>query len=415
MAYKNSFLIFSLGLLEKIARAIGNRARGPVVVRRRPSPLRRRKPKLLVYLRPSQQLSRAGQRTKALPIRQQKRLAHPLNDVTVVQPAYLHQSPQVPLDEVLGLLRILANEITHSQPSPNDLVSPQRGVPSAPPGVSFLGGLQGGRQALPAVRTVPDPSYHQNPGFGNVGVAGINTFPSSIATASASASGASASSSTFIDPNVAKASGSSNLLTIEGQTPSGDLIIGGPGGTITIGAEVLNGISQTGNGTLIHTEFEEIEPEEGRRRNNRRKGLQVASKAGRRPIFLHGKQTVVPGRGTISLGGGVHIAGQGSSPLVIDSGSTLTLNNNAGSGLKAAASGSASGEINIAAASASGSVSKSKGQGGVSVQSGSRGKVIHLKGKDTIKVGGGKNSKIQIGNKASRIKAPANATFIVGG
>ncbi|KAH3867548.1 uncharacterized protein LOC127867564 [Dreissena polymorpha] len=193
----------------------------------------------------------------------------------------------------------------------------------------------------------------------------------------------------------------SQHLRLIGLTPRGDLIIDGPGGTITIGADVLNGII-TPNAFPVATEFEELENELLRGTRGNKNKVKVLD----------------PGNGAITL--------EKKTPAG---------RNNGGSGLKTVEASSSSSTADtkaVAAASSSasaGGASASSSAGSASASSNSlTGRVVLGNGVTlnngviTIDSAAG-NSQLNIGGishghqseGASGIQAPGNATILITG
>lgn len=270
------------------------------------------------------------------------------------------------------------------------VVSPQVAstqVAQSPPGVQFLG--QGSQQgimyvdniqrglAAPAVRTVP-PANNAN-----------SQIPNSN-------------------------------LKISGINQKGELIITGPGGSITIGTDLLNGISRQ-NAMPMFTEFEEMELEGMPNAN-----VTGGGQGGQPNRFELNQQ----GRGSIIIERAPHVSSSG--PVIVDphlatsggavsSASSASSSASAGGASASSSASSSAGGASASASSSAGSASSSSSSSAVSMGNGisleSGGQIIRLgqsAGKtQTITLGGAGG--IQLSEGGSGIQVPGNATFIVGG
>lgn len=295
-----------------------------------------------------------------------------------------------------------------------------------PPGVSFLGGqrLSGHvgqyipSQSLPIITN--SVSQHQIP----VAFTGTNNVISQTGVNIPAVNSL----------QVPQTSGSniipgSNGLQIGGLTPKGELLIRGRGGTITIGRDLLHGISQN-NAFPLLTEFEEFEAEgvpRGAHPNQNINSVKL-TEPGRGSIVINksGTNSASSANGASSSSGSS--AGSSTGIIeVINAGSNAQsfvapLSSSSSSASSSASGSSASSSSNSASASASsGGIGKQTVAlgNGFTVENGGNtgsGKVIRLgdtAGKTQVITMGGSKGQIQLTDGGTGIQVPGNATFIV--
>lgn len=295
-----------------------------------------------------------------------------------------------------------------------------------PPGVSFLGGQrlsgQVGQyippQSLPILtNSVPQ---HQLPivftGTNNViGQTGVH-IPAMNSVQVPPSSGSN------IIPG-------SNGLEIGGLTPKGELLIRGRGGTITIGRDLLHGISQN-NAFPLLTEFEEFEAEgapRGAHPNQNINSIKL-TEPGRGSIVINNSGTNSASSANSASSSSGSSAGSSTGIIeVINAGSNaqsfvapLASSSSSASSSASHSSASSSSSSSSASASSGGSGKPTVALGnGFSVESGGNsgsGKVIRLgdtAGKTQVITMGGSKGHIQLTDGGTGLQVPGNATFIV--
>lgn len=257
-----------------------------------------------------------------------------------------------------------------------------------PPGVQFLG--TGGQVVVPASGQAP----RAGSGF-------VYLENGRIAT------GVPATSGVQGNPQIPNSN-----LRISGLNAKGELIITGPGGAITIGTDLLNGISRQ-NQNPVFTEFEEMEME----------GNPNSTTGNRQPNRFQlnkGQGAIIIERSPRMANGGiVDPLHTGSGEAVSAASSSSASASAGGAAASSSAASSAGGAASSASASAGGVSSASSSAvslgNGISLENG--GQIIRLgetHGTQTITLGGS-NGQIKLGEGGSGIQVPGNATFIVGG
>lgn len=272
------------------------------------------------------------------------------------------------------------------------VMSPQA---QSPPGVQFLG-----QSVQPVHQQAPGIVYLDNtqlPGLSHSGIASPTVRAITEAVGRNSAI-----------PN--------SNLHISGINHKGELIITGPGGSITIGTDLLNGISRN-NPVPFFTEFEEMELEG----QNHTGGGMHSMNPNRVELSQHGKGTIIIERAPqIHSVTPVDPLQVGSAEAAASASSASSSASAGGASAASSAASSAGGAASSASASAGGVSSSSSSAvslgNGISLENG--GQVIRLGqngGKTQTITLGGANGQIQLGDGGSGIQVPGNATFIVGG
>ena len=207
-------------------------------------------------------------------------------------------------------------------------------------------------------------------------------------------------------------------LRISGVNHKGELIITGPGGSITIGMELLNGISRQSSLPLF-TEFEEMELEG---QNITLPGMPNFN-PNRVALSQQGKGTIIIERAPqpSNVSPVVDTQHSGSAEALPAASSSASSSASAGGVSASSAASSSAGGAASSASSSAGSASSSSSSAaslgnGISLEQG--GQIIRLtqnSGKTQTITLGGSNGQIQLADGGSGIQVPGNATFIVGG
>ena len=273
------------------------------------------------------------------------------------------------------------------------------GISHQPPGVSFLGNqrLAGNHAQIILPQSVPLVSnslLHSQAPVSPLGVLGGNQVATVLQTVAAPPP----------PPNTNTIPGLTGL-TIGGVTPKGELIIRGPGGSITIGPELLTGI-QTNNPFPLMTEFEEMEQEAA-----------VGNGLGQARDSV---KLTHPGRGSIVIAKAPKTSASSSATAggaVASSSASASTSSASSSSSSSSSSASSSASASMSSATAVGGQKPVVAVGsGITVESGgTSGRVIRIgdngAAEQVITMGG-----IGNGNKGgSGLHVPGNATFIVGG
>jgi hypothetical protein len=271
------------------------------------------------------------------------------------------------------------------------------GLSHQPPGVSFIGNQRLSRNHAQIIlpQSIPIVSNHllqsQTP-VSQIGLIAGNKLSSVLPSVAANPS-----PSTNTIPGLTG-------LTIGGVTPKGELIIQGPGGSITIGPELLTGI-QRRNAFPLFTEFEEMEQEVGMRGPGAVKNSVMLTEPGRGSIVIaKGPKTSAS---SSAMAGGAVASSSASSSSSSASSSASSSSSSASSSASASASSATAGGIHEPAVALG---------NGITVESGgTSGRVIRIgdngAAEQVITMGGVGNG----GSAAAGLHVPGNATFIVGG
>lgn len=332
-------------------------------------------------------------------------LAQPQQNIAV-RPSRVVQRPLpqlVRLNNAVGQATSLLDMLGLA---PSAITAPRgANLGTRPPGVSFLGsqGVSGVLDAgLYPIQYLPNPPQI---------VTSVTAAP--VAPAVPVNAGMASTAG-----GVVSRIGTTGLEAVSG-TRKGEIVIRGPGGSITIGPEILTGITKSSGVLPFISEFEEFEQEVGPRKQPNSIRLSDPGKGtivlNRNPVANSGATSSASSSGSSGV-----VQVLNSDPTLAASSATSSAVSTSGSASASASASAVAGGVSSASSSASSSTAGNEPVvvvgNGVVVEKAKGGQVITLgkNGKQTqvITMGG---TQVQIADNGSGIRAPGNATFIVKG